>query len=843
MSATESPPAAPPRAWLIRRAAEDLLTWVEEARLTASARLNQKQRGAKGQYFTPAQSARFMASQFTPRGGRIGLLDAGAGVGSLSAAWIAQAVQWESPPEHIHVTAFELEPLLAEYLEATFSKAAAIAESAGVGLSWEVRGEDFIESASASAVAEFFAQTLPRYDVAILNPPYHKIRSDSKARETLRRAGIETSNLYSAFVWLAVNHLTPDGELVAITPRSFCNGPYFRPFRKYILKHSSLDWLHVYESRDTAFADDEVLQETLIFKLTRSEEQRSTVTVSSSEAGHEHDVSQRQVPFDRVVLSGDRESVMHLPDAEGEYTASFIRQLPATLRDTGLSVSTGRVVDFRCREQLRSDGGTDTVPLIYPQHLRDGRVEWPKTGAKKPNALQLHADVESLLVPAGYYVLVKRFSAKEERRRVTAAVFDPASVACKEVGFENHLNYFHEKGGPLDRESAFGVAAYLNSTLLDDYFRTFNGHTQVNASDLRALPYPSRAQLRDLGSEVINTQLSQRALDEVVEGHLFKPQDSKMPPSGAEKIREATEILRALGLPNDQLNDRSALTLLALADVHPDSHWLAASQPMIGVTPIMDFARDRYGKQYAPNTRETFRRFTLHQFVEAGLVRANPDNPNRAVNSPKYCYQLTTEALTLIRHFGTKAWTKALQEHKSTLGELRVRWAAERDMQRIPITLPQGVGLSLSPGGQNELVKQILSEFLPRFTPGGHVVYLGDTEQKDLYYDREYLAALGVTPLDDHGKMPDVVVHFAAKDWLVLIEAVTSHGPVNPKRQEELKRLFGKSRAGLVFVSTFLTKQDLSKYFRDIAWETDVWVAESPTHMLHFNGTRFLGPY
>ncbi|MBX3173325.1 MAG: Eco57I restriction-modification methylase domain-containing protein [Gemmatimonadaceae bacterium] len=843
MSATESPPAAPPLGWLIRRAAEDLLAAVEEARLTASARLNQKQRGAKGQYFTPAQTARFMASQFTPRGGRIRLLDAGAGVGSLSAAWIAQAAQWESPPEHIHVTAFELEPLLAEYLEATFSKAAAVAAGAGVGLSWEVRGEDFIESASASAVAELFAQTLPRYDVAILNPPYHKIRSDSKARETLRRAGIETSNLYSAFVWLAVSHLTRDGELVAITPRSFCNGPYFRPFRKYLLEQSSLDWLHVYESRDTAFADDEVLQETLIFKVTRAEDQRSTVTVSSSEAGHEHDVSQRQLPYGRVVLSDDRESVIHLPDEEGEYTASFIRQLPATLRETGLSVSTGKVVDFRCREQLRSDASADTVPLIYPQHFLNGRVEWPKTGAKKPNALQIHADVESLLVPAGYYVLVKRFSAKEERRRVTAAVFDPSSVACEQVGFENHLNYFHAQGAPLNKECAFGLAAYLNSTLLDDYFRTFNGHTQVNASDLKSLPYPSRAQLQELGRLVLNSALPQPELDTVVEEHLFKPQDSEMPSAGAEKILEATEILRALGLPNDQLNDRSALTLLALADVHPDSHWLAASQPMIGVTPIMDFARDRYGKQYAPNTRETFRRFTLHQFVEAGLVRANPDDPNRPVNSPKYCYQLTTEALTLIRHFGTKAWLKALEAHKSALGELKMRWAAEREMQKIPITLPQGGELALSPGGQNELVKLIVREFLPRFTPGGHVVYLGDTEQKDLFYDRECLRALGVTPLDDHGKMPDVVVHFAAKDWLVLIEAVTSHGPVNPKRQEELKRLFGKSRAGLVFVSTFLTRQDLSKYLRDIAWETDVWVAEAPSHMLHFNGERFLGPY
>lgn len=316
-----------------------------------------------------------------------------------------------------------------------------------------------------------------------------------------------------------------------------------------------------------------------------------------------------------------------------------------------------------------------------------------------------------------------------------------------------------------------------------------------------------------------------------------------MSPSGAEKIKQAIEILQSVGLPREQLNERSALTLLALANVTPDGHWLAASQPMIGVTPIMVFAHTSYGKKYAPNTRETFRRQTLHQFVEAGLVKANPDDPSRAVNSPKYCYQLTTESLTLIRNHGTKEWESELAVHKGAAGELKVRWAAEREMQKIAIALPHGLTVMLTPGGQNELVKQILSEFLPRFTPGGRVVYLGDTGQKDLFFDREYLAALGVSKLDDHGKMPDVVVHFTAKNWLVLIEAVTSHGPVNPKRQEELRRLFGASTAGLVFVSTFLSKQDLGKYLRDIAWETDVWVADSPSHMLHFNGERFLGPY
>jgi adenine-specific DNA-methyltransferase len=470
-------------------------------------------------------------------------------------------------------------------------------------------------------------------------------------------------------------------------------------------------------------------------------------------------------------------------------------------------------------------------------------VRWPKSDAKKPNAILLDDETARLMVPSGYYVLVKRFSAKEERKRITAAVCDPTVVPGSTYAFENHLNFFHERGGPLDRSTAFGLAAFLNSTALDDYFRTFNGHTQVNASDLRSLPYPSRHQLRELGEMISEDLPAQEILDELVEGHLFRLQDTEMPSTARARITEAVEILRALGLPSDQLNERSALTLLALGNVQPTSGWSKAEQPMIGVTPIMQFARKVYGKKYAPNTRETFRRFTLHQFVEAGLARANPDQPSRAVNSPKYCYQLTPEALQLIRSFGSKRWKRSLAAHMLVLGELKVRWAAEREMTKIPVTLSGGRSLALTPGGQNELVKLILSEFLPRFVPGGDVVYLGDAGNKHLHFDRKYLSTLGVDALDDRGKMPDVVVHFKKKNWLVLIEAVTSHGPVNPKRHEELRRAFGRSKAGLVFVSTFLTKSDLGKYLKEIAWETDVWVAEAPTHMLHFNGERFLGPY
>ena len=308
------------------------------------------------------------------------------------------------------------------------------------------------------------------------------------------------------------------------------------------------------------------------------------------------------------------------------------------------------------------------------------------------------------------------------------------------------------------------------------------------------------------------------------------------------RIAEAREILTAFGLPAEQRNERAALTLLALLDLPPQKSWAEADDPLRGVTPIMEFVAEHYGKKWAPNTRETVRRFTLHQFEQAGLVVANPDQPDRPTNSPKYCYQIEPRALAVIRKFRTPEWERSLRQYLADARTLAQRYAQARDMQRIPLDLARGVTIRLSPGGQNNLIKKIINEFCPRFTPGGKPVYVGDTHKKWAYFDADYLRGRGVS-VEEHGKMPDVVVHFIKENWLVLIEAVTSHGPVNPKRLTELKALFGGSKAGLVFVTAFLNRRGLFKYLADIAWETEVWVAASPEHMIHFNGERFLGPY
>ncbi len=580
-----------------------------------------------------------------------------------------------------------------------------------------------------------------------------------------------------------------------------------------------------------------MLQENVVFSLVKGRPQRSVI-VSSNTSPDDDLICLREVSFEQIVRPRDAERFIHLVTTDFEQgKAEALSALPNRLDDLGIGVSTGKVVDFRARAFLRMDPGPDTRPLIYPTHFHEGGVRWPKA-TKKPNALVDAPSTSELWMPRGTYVLVKRFSSKEEVRRVVAAVCDPEVVQGDKVGFENHLNVFHAGGAGLDPTLARGLAGFLNSTIVDTCFRQFNGHTQVNATDLRNMRYPALASLKELGERLGPRHLPQGALDEVVGDVLVLPSMA----NPTQKVKEALEVLQALGMPAQQQNERSALTLMALVGLKPASSWGQASSPLMGITPLMDFFRDHYGKEYKPNTRETVRRQTVHQFRDAGFILENPDQPGRPVNSPKAVYQIEATALELLRAYGKPSWRTKLAAYLKKKGTLADKYAQAREMARLPVTLPQGQVLKLTPGGQNELVKQIMEEFCPRFAPGGHAIYVGDAGQKFAVFDKQALKALGVT-VDSHGKMPDVVVHRKEKNWLLLIEAVTSHGPVDAKRRGELAELFGASKAGLVYVTTFLTRKAMVKYLGDISWETEVWVAESPDHMIHFDGEKFLGPY
>ncbi|MCD6308405.1 MAG: restriction endonuclease [Candidatus Latescibacteria bacterium] len=309
-----------------------------------------------------------------------------------------------------------------------------------------------------------------------------------------------------------------------------------------------------------------------------------------------------------------------------------------------------------------------------------------------------------------------------------------------------------------------------------------------------------------------------------------------------EKIEQALEILKSIGLPKQQHNDRSALTLLALLGLKPNENWADARAPLLGITPIMDFIRNHYEKEYAPNTRETIRRQTMHQFVDAGIAVPNPDRPNRPVNSPKWCYQIAPDALEFIRSFNTKLWDENLSAYLKGRATLAEQYAKERDMQMIPLKINRDIKLALTPGKHSKLIKDIITKFGPLYAPGAEVLYVGDTGFKMGHFDKDVLESLGLT-FDSHGKFPDVVLYLREKNWLLLIESVTSHGPVDAKRHSELASLFAESTACIVYVTAFPDRQTMAKYLGDISWETEVWVADAATHLIHFNGERFLGPY
>ncbi|MFI6289294.1 Eco57I restriction-modification methylase domain-containing protein [Streptomyces sp. NPDC051018] len=500
-------------------ASEDLVTRTEARRQESSASLDSKERAKLGQYFTPAPAADFIASLARLEGADpIRVLDPGAGAGSLTASVVTRILRLR-PRARISVTACEIDPQLHGALAATLADCVSTAQAVGGHVETNLVQDDFITWATQAD--GFFAETPGPFDLVVMNPPYKKLAAGSRARKAVTAACAETSNLYSAFLALGVHLLAPGGQLAAITPRSFANGPYFRPFRRYFLDHMQIDHMHVFEARNKVFADTDVLQENVILSATRTDSpSRAPVTISTSRS-YSEDVRSRVVPYEEMVHPADPEHFIHISaDEESDQLAAAHSNLPSTLSGIGLQVSTGRVVDFRSKDHLRPDPVEGSVPLIYPLHMREGGILWPVPGAKKNNAIMLNGDTRKMTFPAGNYVVVKRLSSKEEKRRVVAVVFDSGVTECERIGFENHVNVFHADGQGFSREVARGLCLWLNSTLLDRFIRRFSGHTQVNATDLRNLRYPSREQLSKMGQCWDGTWPDQEMLDKIVEQNI-----------------------------------------------------------------------------------------------------------------------------------------------------------------------------------------------------------------------------------------------------------------------------------------------------------------------------------
>jgi adenine-specific DNA-methyltransferase len=308
------------------------------------------------------------------------------------------------------------------------------------------------------------------------------------------------------------------------------------------------------------------------------------------------------------------------------------------------------------------------------------------------------------------------------------------------------------------------------------------------------------------------------------------------------RIAEIKKILRDLGLPEAQQNERSALTFLALLNLKPNSKFTSAKQNIMGVTPIMDWIHQYYKKLYAPNSRETFRRFTLHQFIEGGIVIYNPDKPDRPTNSPKACYQISSEVIYLLKKYKTPEWNKSLQDWLKNKKTLTQKYSQERTMNLVRVKLSDGTELSLSPGKHNKLIKEIINDFAQRFAPGALVVYIGDTGSKEDFFDDKFFIKYGFD-INLKSKLPDVILYRDEKKWLYLIESVTSHGPVDSKRKIELEKIFNSKDLSNIYVTAFNDRASMRSYLADIAWESEVWVSSDPSHLIHFNGDKFMGPF
>ncbi len=796
------------------------------------------------QYFSSAALSKLMASMMNYKQKEISILDAGSGIGSLFVACIDEIITRDLKPKSITITAYEIDLSLASYLNESLRQCKKLCEKNNIQFYGKIIQKDFVKD----SVKILQNNELDKFSHIIINPPYKKINTVSETYHTLKKVGLETVNMYTAFVALSEKMLADNGEMVFITPRSFCNGPYFHSFRKNFLQTMTLKRIHIFNSRSTSFRDDDVLQENVIIHAIKNPTTKSpkNIIVSSNSSPDDEHMIRRKVKSEDVVFPNDSQYFIHIvPDEIGTQVSYKMRQLNSTLESLGINVSTGKVVDFRIKDALKFKQSNNTVPLIHPFNLSNGTVQFPIQN-KKPNFIEINSKSKNLLVENGNYVIVKRFTAKEERRRVTASVWYKKKINTPLVGFENRVNYFHHNGNGLELDIAKGLSLFLNSTIVDLYFRQFNGHTQVNSTDLRYLQYPTYDQLKSLGRKITKKYPDQKEIDNIIEEVLFSmtKKPSKLNPIPTkQKIDEAISILKQLGLPKEQQNERSGLTLLALLDLKPKDSWKKSGNPLCGITPMMNFFDKNYGKKYAPNTRETVRRQTVHQFLQAGLIIENPDKPERPTNSPKAVYQIEKNALTLLQSFGTTNWGKHLKKYKKSIQPLKQQYDNARKMKLIPLQITGDKTIKLSAGGQNLLVKKILTEFAPRFTPNGIPLYVGDTGKKFAYFDESGLKKLGISNIDPHGKIPDVIIHHTKKNWLLLIEAVTSHGPINPKRRNELKKIFSKSKIGLVYVTAFLDKKTMTKYVRDISWETEVWIADSPTHLIHFNGERFLGPY
>lgn len=823
----------------------------------------QAQRKEAGQFLTPDLVGRFMATQLGPLCDGDRLLDPSIGSGVLACALVECAIN-EGRPIELWIDGYEIDNELSEIARDALKCAVRRAKEKGITVHAQVYNRDFILDCTPSSQLGLFQPTASGqerkpllYNKIIANPPYFKLNSDDARVKAVAGQINGHSNIYTLFMALSARMLAPNGCACFIVPRSFCSGAYFTSFRREFLSQTLPLSLHLFESRHETFSKDSVLQENVIitFRKLQSKNVPESGFIRISSSKNALDIGKsiaRTISMKHFIREYQNRLNFRLPTSEfDEQVIEVVDSWPGTLQKYGWEVSTGPVVAFRARQFLTDEGAVDqkeAFPLLWMHNVRNGMVEWPSPKNNKPQGLCAGEVAQDLSVPASNYVLLRRFSAKEEPRRLIAAAFLRDQFTHQKVGLENHLNYIYKKDGELDTDETLGLSAILNSALLDRYFRISNGNTQVNAMELRALPLPHQAVIRQIGERYRSVDQSDTGVD--IDVLVFStlreseciPEDFptiKETRMATGRIQEAQDVLESLGLPTAQRNEMSALTLLVLAQLSEDTPWADAESRSLRIHDILEEIKDRYNREYAENTRETIRRQVIHQFEHAGLVVRNPDDLTLPTNSPRTHYALSEPAVRTLTSYGTEMWLQAIASFNETKGALFEIYRKRRDHHRVPLQLPSGDEFHLSPGPHNKLQAAVVEEFGPRFAPGARLLYLGDTEDKTLIVDEETFQELGL-PVPSHEKLPDIVLFEERRDRLFLIEAVTSHGAVSPKRHLELEETFKACTAKRVYVSAFPDFNIFKNFITEIAWETEVWLSEIPDHLIHFNGDRYL---
>lgn len=480
-----------------------------------------------GQYMTPVAVARFMAQLFDSKSDDITILDPGAGTGVLNCAILENLANSNNHPQKIKLVVYEIDTEIIPYLEKALEYSKKWLKRKNVSFTYRIVPKDFIlansESFNSDGTLSLFEDNLEKFDYIISNPPYFKLSKSDPRAKIASKIVYGQPNIYAIFMSISALLLNEGGELVFITPRSYAAGPYFKAFRKHFFSLVQPVYIHLFGSRKDAFDRDAILQENIILKAVKDhtfEKPNAKVTISFSQGVKDLNITvKRDVPVRDIVDLESKNKVLRIPvTSKEDHVVELVHSWGKNLHSLGLNISTGPVVAFRASRYLSNvddNNGFRYAPLLWMQNIKAMSVRWP-VNCNKKQFIEDSQKTQRLLIPNKNYVLLRRFSAKEENRRLVAAPYLSGLIKSETVGLENHLNYIYRPKGNLSLEEAVGLAALLNSELLDTYFRTSNGNTQVSATELKDMPLPSAQTIKELGRHIIRNNIENGQIDEFV---------------------------------------------------------------------------------------------------------------------------------------------------------------------------------------------------------------------------------------------------------------------------------------------------------------------------------------